>query len=123
MKTPIDLKKMAKENKAFRRVVDTGKFGQLVLISLRKGEDLGDEMHPATDELYYVVEGKAEIRLDGKPYPFEEHSSMLVPAGTRHDVINIGKEDLKLFALFTSPLYPQNEWIETREKALATGKH
>ena len=122
MKTPIDIKKMAKDNRAFRRVVDTGKFGQLVLISLRKGEDLGDEMHPTTDELYYVVEGKAEIKLDGKPFPFEEHSAMLVPAGTRHDVINIGKDDLKLFALYTSPLHRENELIETREQAFATGK-
>lgn len=122
MKTPFDLKKMAKENKAFRRVVDTGKFGQLVLISLRKGENLGDETHPGTDELYYVVEGKAEIKLDGKRFPFEEHTAMLVPAGTWHDVINIGKEDLKLFALFTSPIHPINEWIETREKALAADK-
>ena len=123
MKTPIDLKKMTKENMAFRRVVDTGKYGQLVLISIRKGEDLGDEMHPTTDELYYVIEGKGEIKLDGKAYPFEEHASMLVPAGTRHDVINIGKEDLKLFALYTSPLLPLDEWVETREKALALGKH
>ena len=122
MKTPIDLKKMAKENKAFRRVVDTGKYGQLVLISLRKGEDLGDEMHPITDELYYVVEGKGEIKLDGKPLPLEEHAMMLVPAGTRHDIINIGKEDLKLFAFFTTPLLPLNELIETREKAFATSK-
>ena len=123
MKTPIDLKKMAKENKAFRRVVDTGKFGQLVLISLRKGEDLGDELHPTTDELYYVVEGKGEIKLDGKPYPFEEHATMLVPAGMRHDVINIGKEDLKLFAMYTTPIHPMNEIFETREKALALGQH
>ena len=122
MKTPIDLKKMAKENKAFRRVVDTGKFGQLILISLRKGEDLGDEMHPNTDELYYVVEGKGEIKLDGKAFPFEEHATMLVPAGTRHDVINTGKEELKLFAFFTTPLYPQNELIETRDKAVALGR-
>lgn len=123
MKTPIDLKRMTKENKAFRRVLDTARFGQLVLFSLRKGEDLGDEMHPATDELYYVIEGKGEIRLDGKTHPFEEHASMLVPAGTRHDIVNIGNEDLKLFGLFTSPLLPKDEWMDTREKALAAGKH
>src|SRR6185436_2053017 len=111
MKTPIDLKKMAKENTAFRRVLDTGKFGQLVLISLRKGEDLGDEIHPTLDELYYVVEGKGEIKLDGKAFPFEEHASMLIPAGMRHDIVNIGKDDLKLFALYTSPLHPLNEWV------------
>ena len=49
MKTPINIKKLAKESNAFRNVMDTGKFGQLVLISLRKGESLGDEIHPATD--------------------------------------------------------------------------
>jgi len=123
MKSPIGLKKMAKDNRAFRRVADTGKFGQLVLISLRKGEDLGDEVHPGTDELYYVVEGKGEIKLDGKPFPFPEHAAMVVPAGVRHDVINTGKEDLKLFALYTSPVHPENELIETREKSLASGKH
>ena len=122
MKYPIDIKKMAKENKAFRRVLDTGKFGQLVLISLLKGEELGDEMHPTVDELYYVVDGEGEIKLNGKSYPFSEHEVMMVPAGTRHDIINTGKDDLKLFALFTTPLYPENEMIPTREKSFAAGK-
>jgi len=119
MKSPIDIKKMAKENKAFRRVLDTGKFGQLALISLRKGEDLGDEMHPMVDELYYVVDGEGEIKIDGKIHPIEEHTLMLVPAGTKHDVINTGKDDLKLFAMFTSPIHPENETIVSREKAFA----
>jgi mannose-6-phosphate isomerase-like protein (cupin superfamily) len=122
MKTPINIKKMAKENKAYRNVMDTGKFGQLVLISLCKGEKLGDEIHPTADEFYYVVEGEAELRLDGKPYPFTEHAAMLVPAGMRHDIVNIGKDDLKLFAMFTSRLHPENEVIATREKAFAS-KH
>ena len=122
MKYPIDIKKMAKENKSFRRVLDTGKFGQLVLISLLKGEELGDEMHPTVDELYYVVDGEGEIKLNGKSYPFNEHEVMMVPAGTRHDIINTGKDDLKLFALFTTPLYPENEMIPTREKSFAAGK-
>ena len=122
MKNPIDIKKMAKENKAFRRVLDTGKFGQLVLISLLKGEDLGDEMHPTVDELYYVVDGEGEIKLNGKSYPFTEHDLMMVPAGTRHDIINTGKDDMKLFALFTTPMYPENEMIPTREKAFTAGK-
>jgi len=119
MKSPIDIKKMAKENKAFRRVVDTGKFGQLVLISLRKGEDLGNEMHPTVDELYYVIDGEGEIKIDGKSYPFEEHTAMLVPAGAKHDILNIGKDDLKLFAMFTSPVHPENETVVVREKAFA----
>jgi mannose-6-phosphate isomerase-like protein (cupin superfamily) len=120
MKTPFDIKKMAKENNSFRRVVDTGKFGQIVLISLRKGEDLGDETHLKIDELYYVVDGEGEIKIDGKTYPFEEDVMVLVPAGAKHDVINTGKGDLKLFAMFTSPVYPENEMIPTREKAFTT---
>ena len=119
MKSPIDLKTMAKENKAFRRVLDTGKFGQLVLISLRKGEDLGNEMHPLVDELYYVLDGEGEIKIDGKTYPFDEHNVMLVPAGAKHDVINTGKDDLKLLAMFTAPLHPENETVLSREKAFA----
>ena len=122
MKSPIDLKTMAKENKAFRRVLDTGKFGQLVLISLRKGEDLGEEMHPMVDELYYVLDGEGEIKIDGKTLPFDEHGVMLVPAGAKHDIINTGKEDLKLFAMFTGRLYPETEMVPTREKAFAATK-
>ena len=84
MRNPIDIKEMAKESKAFRRVVDTGKFGQLVLISLRKGEDLGEEMHPMVDELYYVLDGVGENKIDGKTLPFDEHGVLLVPAGAPH---------------------------------------
>jgi len=117
MKNPIDIKKMAKENKAFRKVLDTGKYGQLALISLVKGEDLGDEMHPTVDELYYVVDGEGEIKLNGKTFPFAEHELMIVPAGTRHDILNTGGKDLKLFAMFTTPIHPEGETIPTREKA------
>jgi len=123
MKNPFNIKTMAKENRSFRRVVETGKYGQLVVMSVRKGEDIGEEVHSTTDQLFYVVDGKGELRMDGKMYPLDEHFVMLVPAGTRHDIRNTGTEDLKLFTMYAPPMHREGLVVETRGEALAGAKH
>ncbi len=98
MKTPIHLKKVA------------------------KGEDIGEELHPGTDEFISIVEGKGEIKINTNTYPVDEHFSMFIPAGTRHDIINTGKEELKLVSVYAPPLHVEGLVVETREKAFAAEK-
>ena len=41
----VDIKKLAKENTNFPRVVYAGKNSQLVLMSIPPGGDIGNEVH------------------------------------------------------------------------------
>ena len=107
MKFHLDLKKLAKENEAFRTVLDTGKSAQLVLMSLPKGEHIGEEIHDTTDQIFYFVDGKGEFMIDGKWEPIEKGEACFVPAGLSHDIRNIGTEPLKLFTVYAPPMHPE----------------
>jgi mannose-6-phosphate isomerase-like protein (cupin superfamily) len=97
------MKKLAKENDAFRRVVETGKYAQLVVMSLAEGENIGEETHAKTDQIFYFVDGRAEVVTNGKAEKVDKNEVVFIPAGTLHDIRNIGDEPLKLFTVYAPP--------------------
>ena len=107
MKPELNIRKLAIENLAFRKVIQTGKSSQLVLMSIPRDESIGEEIHPQTDQLFFIVEGKGEAIIENKPTILEEGQVLFVPAGVRHDIKNALKgRDLKLFTLYTPPIHP-----------------
>ena len=113
-----DLKHAAKENEFFRKVVFTGTGGQLVLMSLRPGEEIGTEVHDV-DQLLYAVDGKGEAILGGVGHEFDKGTVVCVPAGVEHNIINTGDEPLKLFTVYAPPQHPAGTVHETKADALA----
>lgn len=116
---PFDLEQETIANTAFRRVVRTGKQIQLVLMSLRKGQEIGREMHSDTDQFIRVEQGLALVELEepGHPaqsYVLQDGESILIPAGTYHNVSNAiadedddgEDQDLKLYTLYAPPHHP-----------------
>src|SRR5512143_137550 len=82
------IERAAEKNKYFRRVVFTGKHLQLVVMSLKPKEEIGNEVHPDVDQFFRIEEGRARFVLNNS----EEHvvgpgSAVVVPAGTYHNVI------------------------------------
>ena len=78
------------ENSDFRRVLYTGKHMQLVLMSLKPGEDIGEEVHQDADQFFRVEEGQGEVWIDGAKTNIKSEFAIIVPAGARHNVINTG---------------------------------
>jgi|WetSurMetagenome_2_1015567.scaffolds.fasta_scaffold383546_2 mannose-6-phosphate isomerase-like protein (cupin superfamily) len=58
-----DLEKLTAANNDFRHVIFTGRHEQLVLMSLKLGENIGNEVHPGTDQFFRVEQGTAEFSL------------------------------------------------------------
>src|SRR5512143_3707829 len=93
-----NIEKATLENKNFRNVVFTGKHAQVVLMRLAAGEAIGWEMHPAVDQFFRVEKGKVRIDLGaGKDKIDEAHGAgigfaFVIPAGTYHNVTNVGKK-------------------------------
>jgi len=114
MNTLTNLKDLVKRNELFRKVVLTGKKSQLVLMSLRPGEDLGEETHAEIDQMFFIEEGKAELIMDGKPIVLSEHDMALVPAGVKHNLINPGKKPIKLFTIYSPPAHAAGETQKTK---------
>ena len=114
-----NIKKAAKRNEAFRRVLSTGKKSQLVLMAIPEGEDIGAEVHPATDQIFFIVDGKGKAVVNGKTFKIGENDVVFVPAGARHNLVNEGDEPLKLFTVYSPPEHADGTVHATKEDALA----
>lgn len=116
-----DIEDRTEDNRDFRRVLYTGPHLQLVVMSLLPGEEIGEEVHPNTDQFFRVEKGKGEISIDGRTTRIESDVAMLVPAGTRHNVRNTGEQPLRLYTLYAPPEHADGTVHETKEEAEAHG--
>jgi len=117
-----DLEGLATDNVNFRRVIYTAKSCQLVLMALKAKEDIGEEVH-ALDQFFRVEEGSGEAVLDGVRTPIRAGFGLLVPAGTKHNIINTGTVPLKLYTLYSPPNHRDGVVHETRAAADADKEH
>src|SRR5512132_4049842 len=115
------IEKQTLENTYFRRVLFTAQHAQLVVMCLRPGEDIGDEVHPNVDQFFRIEQGEAKFVFNEK----EEHvvrdaDAILVPAGTSHNVINVSKtKPLKLYTIYSPPNHPDGTVHRTKHDAEA----
>lgn len=97
-----DIEALAIANTDFRRVLYTAEHSQLVLMSLGQFEDIGDETH-TVDQFFRIESGSGAAELKGHRTPVHAGSAVLVPAGTRHNIINTGSTALKLYTIYSPP--------------------
>jgi mannose-6-phosphate isomerase-like protein (cupin superfamily) len=114
-----DIEARTEDNRDFRRVLYTGPRMQLVVMSLLPGEEIGEEVHPKTDQFFRVEKGKGEISIDGRTTPIESDVAMLVPAGARHNVRNTGEKPLRLYTLYAPPEHADGTVHRTKADAEA----
>ena len=88
------------KNKNFRKVLYTGKHSQLVLMSLKHGEDIGEEIHDDTDQFFRIEKGSGTVVINGVKKPISDGSAIVIPQGAKHNVINDGEKDQPL-SLYT----------------------
>jgi mannose-6-phosphate isomerase-like protein (cupin superfamily) len=98
----IELKEVAEDNQYFRQVVFTGVHSQLVVMMLRPGQEIGEEVHEV-DQFIYVVNGQGEAITAGVAAPFDKGEALCIPAGSLHNVRNTGDKSMKLFTVYSPP--------------------
>jgi len=118
-----DIEKATTQNEDFRRVLYTGKFLQLVLMTLKPGEEIGEEVHEDHDQFFRIEEGRGEVRIDGVATPVEDDYAVIVPAGARHNVVNTGDQPLKLYTLYGPPEHKDGVVRHTKQEADAQEEH
>lgn len=111
------------ENSDFRHVLYTGRQIQLVLMSLRPGEDIGEEVHSDVDQFFRVEAGKGEVMIDGRKTKVEGDTAIVVPAGARHNIKNTGSKALKLYTLYAPPQHADGTVQATKADAEAGEEH
>ena len=112
-----DIEDRTESNRDFRHVIYTGPHMQLVLMTLKPGEDIGAEVHEDTDQFFRVESGKGEVETDGRTTPIDEDMAVVVPAGMRHNIRNTGKEPLQLYTIYAPPQHKPGTVHHTRAEA------
>ena len=118
-----DIEKLTVENTDFRRVLYTGKYLQLVLMTLQPGEEIGAEVHEDHDQFFRIESGSGEVRIDGKATAIKDDDAVIVPAGARHNVVNTGDKPLTLYTLYGPPEHLDGTVHATVEEASADHEH
>jgi len=102
----------SEQNDTFRTVLYTSKHSQLVVMSLDPSEDIGMEVHPDEDQFIRIEEGKGKAILNGEETELEEGSAVVIPAGTKHNIINMSDvEKMKLYTVY-SPAHHDDGTIQ-----------
>ena len=106
------------ENNDFRRVLYTAKHCQLVLMSLQPKEEIGLETHPENDQFLRFEGGRGAVFIDGNEYQVADGDAVIVPAGARHNVVNLSEtEELKLYTIYSPPHHKDGTVHESKKAA------
>jgi len=115
-----NIEKATLENDNFRKVIYTAKHSQIVLMSLLPGEEIGEEVHDTLDQFFRFEKGQGKAVINGVESDIGDGSAVIIPAGTKHNIINTSEtEALKLYTIY-SPAHHQDGVVrKTKEEAVA----
>lgn len=113
-----NIEKATLENSSFRKVVHTGKFSQLVLMSLKPGEEIGEEVHENVDQFFRFESGEGKVIASGVEYAVSDGFAVVIDAGTKHNIINTSTtQDLKLYTIYSPANHPDGTEHKTKADA------
>ena len=114
-----NIEELTLSNKYFRNVLYTGQHEQLVLMSLLPNEDIEMEVHATTDQFLRIEKGEGKVILNGKERVVKDGTAIIVPAGTKHNVINTSSENpLKLYTVYAPSHHKDGTIHKTKHDAL-----
>jgi mannose-6-phosphate isomerase-like protein (cupin superfamily) len=114
-----NIEKASLENEFFRQVLYTSKYTQLVVMSLKPGEEIGEEVHHL-DQFIRCEAGEGKAVLDGIDHSISDGFVVVVPAGARHNIINTSSDkSMKLYTLYAPPNHRDGVVHKTKEEAEA----
>jgi len=114
-----NIEKLSLENEYFRQVLYTAKNSQLVVMSLKPGEDIGEEVHQL-DQFIRCESGNGKAFLGGIEHEIKDGFVVIVPAGTRHNIINASPDKaMKLYTLYSPPNHRDGVMHRDKEQAMA----
>lgn len=116
-----NITQQAKDNDFFRRVLETGKNTQVVIMSIPPNGEIGEEVHPDNDQVLYLVDGAGQVVLEGQPADYSAGDLVLVPAGTKHNFVTKGEAPMKIITTYSPPHHPDGTIHKTKAEADAAG--
>jgi mannose-6-phosphate isomerase-like protein (cupin superfamily) len=116
-----NIEKLTLENENFRKVMYTTNHSQLVLMSLKPLEEIGFEVHEGNDQFFRFEQGNGKVIIDGNEYEVTPSEAIVVPAGAKHNVINVSdSEALKFYTIYAPAHHEDGTVHATKAEALAS---
>ncbi len=113
-----NIEKLTLANSYFRQVLYTGQHSQLVLMCLAENEDIGVEIHEIVDQFFRIEQGEGKVIINGKVHQVTDGDAIIIPAGTKHNIINISKnKPLKLYTVYSPPHHKDGTVHKTKQDA------
>lgn len=120
----VKIEKETRRNTDFRHVLYTGKHSQIVLMSLKPGEEIGSETHHDVDQFFRFEKGSGKVEIDGVEHLVGDGDAVVVPAGAKHNVTNASKNmDLRLYTIYSPPEHQDGTVRRTKEEAIEHEEH
>ena len=108
---------VAEQSDDFRRVLWTGKYSQLVIMTIPPDGEIGEEVHEDTDQVLTFVSGTGEARVGGQKKAVAQGDLVVVPAGKKHNFVNTGPNPLVLYTVYGPPEHADGAVHATKEEA------
>jgi len=118
----VNIESATKSNSNFRKVLYTAKNIQLVLMTLKPGEDIGMETHKS-DQFFRFESGKGKVIINKKVYKVGDGSAIIVPAGSKHNIKNVGGGPLTMYTLYAPPHHADGVTHTTKKEAKMSDEH
>lgn len=74
-------------------------------------------LHDAVDQVLVFIEGEGTAVIEGQRTVVGPDRLVLVPAGTRHNFINTGSSNLRLYTVYAPPQHAQGTIHRTKAEA------
>lgn len=110
------------KNNYFRRVIYTSRHAQLVVMCLKAYEEIGEEVHNV-DQFFKIEGGEGLVVINGKQSKIRKGEAILIPAGTKHNIINTTAENLKLYTIYSPPQHKDGTIHKTKNDAEIDKEH
>jgi mannose-6-phosphate isomerase-like protein (cupin superfamily) len=79
--------------------------------------EIGEEVHEHVDQVLAFVAGEGAAILEGEESPVARDPLVHVPAGVRHNVVNRGSADLRLYTIYAPPQHAPGTIHRTKAEA------
>ena len=113
-----DIIKLTETNKNWQKEAYYDELVQIVMMSIPAGEDIGEETHDA-DQTTFIVSGEGQVVVDGSQTKVTANRLVVIPKGSKHNIINKGEDDLKIFTVYSPPAEDEGVSFKTKEEAEA----
>ncbi len=118
-----NVEQTAMQNQNFRTAVWTGCHLQMTVMCIPPCGEVGYEIHEDTDQLIRVEQGTAVVKISKcvNQSDFQQNickgEAVFIPAGTWHNIVNIGRNALKVSSVYAPPHHPRGTVHRTKADA------